>query len=145
MVETRLDGFIAHFNVSDPPHSHSFMFSFRACRAGFLPLLVIASLLFSGCGDQQLEKQSREQETEIKALQLRIAALESELSTMPADATAALEEARRKLKEQLDETGKLEEEVRELEARKARLEKALDETKRKYPQGNPFPRPTQTR
>lgn len=107
MVETRVSDCITHFNVFDPPHHRPSVLIFRVRRAGFLPLLVIASLLFSSCGDQQLEKQAREQEAEIKALQLRIAALESELSTMPADATAALEEARRKLKEQLDETGKL--------------------------------------
>jgi outer membrane murein-binding lipoprotein Lpp len=102
-------------------------------------------LLLSSCGDKRLEEQAKEQAGEITTLQARIAALESELSTMPPDVTPALEEARAKLKEQLEQTAKLEGEVNDLEARKAKLEKTLEETKRKYPLGSPFPRPTQTR
>ncbi len=106
---------------------------------------MLAALSLSSCGDKRLEQQAKEQAAEITTLQARIAALESELSAMPPDVTPALDEARAKLKEQLDQTSKLEEEVKDLESRKAKLEKTLDETKRKYPLGNPFPRPTQTR
>jgi predicted trehalose synthase len=89
--------------------------------------------LLASCGkNPALVKKCGEQEIEIARLQTELAALDEKLRNLPQDRSPELAKARKTAQGQAAEVARVEAEISQLQVRKANVEMAFDEYKRKY-------------
>ena len=101
----------------------------------YLSLLSLSSLLLlASCGDDpELVKKRQEQKLEIARLEGENMLLNEQLSSLPPDRSAELNEVKAKVELQTQELEKLEQEIAQLEAKKRSAEAEFERYKATYP------------